>query len=187
MSISKTDALYWGGALALVAAAVTVAVRRGTTTNPYSIPDRWALLRQLHPDAQARFLALFRSIEAKTGGRVILTSGYRPTFTAGKQPAYHFFGLACDINVVLPSGKQLMMADTKATWEASGVPAIIRAAGFRWGGDFTETEVGAVEGDPVHVDLGLDYSIAALRAAATQLAFPKTLVGFDARQLRLAA
>ena len=190
MTNRNTAALYWAGTLALVAAAATVLFHhRGNQlpTGPVSIPDRWARLRELHPEVQARFLALYQRIESETGCTLVLTSGWRGELAAGEHPAYHYFGLAQDLNVVLPNGTWLKMGSSPAAWEASGVPGIVRhTPGFRFGGDFSTPQPGSLKGDPVHVDMGRAYPIAQLRALAVRLAFPASLVGFDGRRVSLA-
>jgi hypothetical protein len=175
--------LPWGKIALFGLAAVLM------TTSSTTIPEKWALARNLHPQAQARFLKLLQAIEA-AGYRVVLTSSYRPG-----QDSYHGFGLALDLNIVhIATGKWFKMATDKATWEATGVPALIRAHGFRWGGDFV-TRWKDLQGnwhaayDPVHVDLGSVYSMTKLRAAALDLALHHgvTLDNFDRRQVALAA
>lgn len=162
-----------------------------TTAGLPSIPTRWAGLRNLHPQVQARFLALFKAIEA-LGYDVIMTSGHR---SADTPPSYHYFGLAQDVNIIHRRTKQqygLKAGRTsKAEWEATGVPALIRRMGFRWGGDFTMPVSDHYPHgiDPVHIDLGGRYPIAPLRVLATQMATAqgKTLAQFDGRTVRLAA
>lgn len=124
-----------------------------------AVPARWALVNGLHPQVQARFLALLHAIERHTGGQVVLTSGHRPN-----ERSYHYFGLALDLNVVI-GGRWYRMATPKPEWEATGVPALIRAAGFRWGGDFRTTPY-----DPVHIDLGNTYNLSTLWTRALGLA-----------------
>jgi hypothetical protein len=160
------------------------------TSSSTIIPEKWALARNLHPQAQARFLKLLEAIEAR-GYRVELTSSYR---LGGND--YHGFGLALDLNIIhLATGQRYGMSvgkTKKADWEATGVPALIRSMGFRWGGDFTTPWMhqGVLHAayDPVHVDLGKVYDITKLRAAALSLAgSAAALVNFDRRKVALAA
>lgn len=149
------------------------------------VPERWAGLRQLHPQAIARFLALFKAIEGR-GYQVVFTSGYRPDSTL----SYHYFGLAGDINLIhIASGRWYKMADSKVSWEATGIPQLIRDAGFRWGGDFTmPVSTNYPNGnDAVHIDLGHFYNIVALRAQAQRRAGSKPLAQFDGRKVSLTA
>lgn len=171
--------LPWGKLALLACAALLM-------TADAKFPDQWALARQLHPQAQKRFLDLLNAIVAK-GYRVVLTSAYR----AGGND-YHGFGLALDLNLVhVATGRWYRSTDDKATWESTGVPTLIRKLGFRWGGDFVTPWVyqGKVHAayDPVHVDLGAVYDMTKLRARALQLAgSPAALVNYDRRQVALA-
>ena len=133
-----------------------------------------------------RFLALFHAIEA-AGYQVVITSVWRPSGSD-----YHYFGLAVDYNLIhLATGQWWRAADKfdKATWEATGVPALIRAHGFRWGGDFVTPWVyqGVTHPgyDPIHADLGAAYPYATLRAKALQLAQNTPLPQFDGRRITL--
>ena len=177
--------LPWGKIALFGLAAVLM------TSSSTTIPEKWALARNLHPKVQAKFLKLLQDIE-KLGYRVELTSSYRPG-----QNSYHGFGLALDLNIIhLATGQRYGMAvgkTKKADWEATGVPKLIRASGFRWGGDFVTPWLGLdnkmhAAYDPVHVDLGSLYDMADLRAAALSLAgSTAALATFDRRQVTLAA
>lgn len=173
-------ALPWGK-LALVALAAIL------MTSDTTFPDKWALARLLHPAVQPRFLGLLKAIEA-LGYRIILTSSYR---AGGTDP--HAYGLALDLNIVhVASGRQYRMADTKAVWEATGVPALVRSQGFRWGGDFTTPWIfkGVTHPgyDPVHIDCCKMYPTSELAPLALHLAgSAAALVNFDRRRVRLAA
>ena len=115
-----------------------------------------AHINELHPAVQDRFRELIAAVES-SGYNEVITSGYR-TFEkqaalykenpANAQPgrSAHNYGLALDIN--LQQGVNLWRkASAKAAWEQTGVPAIAKRLGFRWGGDFTSSY------DPVHVDV----------------------------------
>lgn len=167
--------------------AVGLAVLVPTST---TLPPRWEKLNELHPQARSRFLSLFQAIEA-SGYQVVITSVWR----LGTDD-YHGFGLAVDYNLIrLSDGQWFRAADKfeKATWEATGVPAILRAHGFRWGGDFTTPYKFQGEWrdgyDPIHADLGLVYPIAPLRAKAVALAAAKKTdyAQFDGRKVPLTA
>jgi len=176
--------LPWGK-IALGAAALML------MATPTQFPDRWAKARQLHPQAQPKFLALLLAIE-KLGYRVEITSAYR----AGGTDA-HAYGLALDINLVhVRTGQRYGMNvgfTTKAQWEATGVPALIRAWGYRWGGDFVTPWLykGVLHPgyDPVHIDLFSKWAPKSLSAAAVALAASTgiKLADLDRRQVRLAA
>lgn len=178
--------LPWGKIALFTLAAVLM-----TTSSTPTIPEKWALARNLHPQAQARFLNLLLAIEA-AGYRVELTSSYR---LGGND--YHGFGLALDMNIIhIATGQRYGMSvgkTSKADWEATGIPALIRAHGFRWGGDFVTpwTDLNGKQHaayDPVHVDLGKVYDITELRAAALSLAGSATaLAHFDRRKVVLVA
>jgi len=77
------------------------------------------------------------------------TKEYQETHAKPVKPgsSYHNVGLAMDFNPTI-SGKTIMRADDVTTWEASGIPAIARSVGLRWGGAFGNNY------DPIHVDLG---------------------------------
>ena len=64
----------------------------------------------------------------------------------------HNYGIALDFNPILPDGKMLNSSGrTKAEWEASGVPAIVRSMNLRWGGDWGDY-YGHEQYDPIHLD-----------------------------------
>jgi hypothetical protein len=174
--------MWW----ALGAVALAVFVPSGGAI----IPPRWEKLNELHPQARTRFLDLFHAIE-DAGYQVVITSVWR--LGTGD---YHGFGLAVDYNLIhIATGKWYRAADKfdKATWEATGVPTIIRGHGFRWGGDFTTPWVyqGVTHPgfDPIHADLGASYSIASLRTRAKALAAAKRIAyaQFDGRNVPLTA
>lgn len=127
-------------------------------------------IQELHPAARDKFARLVADIEKKTGWRVTINSGYRSyaeqavEYQANSKNAkpgysYHNYGLALDLNV--SKGKVMLMKNSSdAEWEASGVPALARSMGFRWGGDLTGYQ------DAVHFDLGNKYDINKLRQLA---------------------
>jgi D-alanyl-D-alanine carboxypeptidase len=165
---------FWCGVAGLTVVALAL-------SSDNSIPARWGLLYQLHPAARPRFLKLLRRIEDATGWTVVLTSAWRPSDTS---LGYHYFGLGLDINAEKKAHNPLRMASNKAAWEASGIPQIIRAAGFRWGGDFTSPRNGGLPGyDPVHIDLGRTISLTNLRLLAKAQAPAGDTTRFDARVL----
>jgi hypothetical protein len=162
-----------------------------TSSSTVVFPEKWARARTLHPQAQGRFLKLLQDIEAK-GFLVDITSSFR----AGGNDA-HGFGLALDVNLVHAKTKQRygmhVGKTSKADWEATGIPALIRASGFRWGGDFY-TRWKDLQGnwheayDPVHIDLCGKYPLDLLRGMAVRKAAQAkiTLAQLDRRILALA-
>jgi len=115
-----------------------------------------AHLNDLHPDVQDRFRELIAAVE-NSGYNVVITSGYRSfekqaalykENPANAQPGRspHNYGLALDINLQ-QSVSWWRKASTKAEWEQTGVPAMAKRLGFRWGGDF------ATFHDPIHFDV----------------------------------
>lgn len=117
-------------------------------------------LNQLHPEAQPFFREFVKRAQ-NLGWTVHITSGYRDAskqkeikeqgsnFAVRPGNSYHNYGMAIDINLYKGNWKNhIKMASSKAEWEATGVPAIARELGIRWGGDF----VGKEKGDFVHFD-----------------------------------
>lgn len=117
-------------------------------------------LSQLHPEAQPYFREFVKRAQDK-GWTVHITSGYRDAskqkeikeqgsdFAVRPGNSYHNYGMAIDINLYKGNWKNhIKMASSKAEWEATGVPAIARELGIRWGGDFKGKE----KGDHVHFD-----------------------------------
>lgn len=132
-------------------------------------PAQEAYIMHLHPAAKKVFREFIAEAE-KRGYSIIITSGYRTFAEQQKQyilnsnnaqPGYSFhnFGMAIDINMIGPDGSYIK-STAKNKWEQSGIPALAKKLGFRWGGDF----VGYY--DPVHFDLGYTYSINDLRNKA---------------------
>lgn len=120
-------------------------------------------LSELHPRARARIAAFLEAVQQRLGYSVRITSGYRTqqrqaelqrvnpyAVSAGTSP--HVYGLAIDANFS-KGGETLHSRSSLAAWEASGIPALARAYGLRWGGDFTTR-------DTVHFDYGWGASIA---------------------------
>jgi len=138
------------------------------------MPTNAAILSSLNSQVLPRWVKLEKDIKAM-GWTVVYTSGYRTWVEQaalraqlGKGaalPGYssHNYGIATDFNLYNPkTGQWLKKATPKATWEATGIPKLIRASGFRWGGDFNGNY------DPVHIDLINEFPIDQLRALALQ-------------------
>jgi len=113
-------------------------------------------VESLHPDYRDDVKEFFSWMEKETDWHPVWSSGYR-TFEkqaqlyaqnsknapAGKSD--HNYGFAMDINIRnKKTGVQLFKADSKAKWEASGIPQKAKELGFEWGGDFANYH------DPVH-------------------------------------
>lgn len=131
-------------------------------------PEQELFISQLAPSAQPIFREFIRRVEA-LGYSVIITSAVRTFKNQAGQGgdnarvgySTHEYGLATDIN--LQKGTSYWRKSTpKSEWEATGVPAIARSLGMRWGGDFQSYK----GGDEVHFDLKDKYDINTLRARA---------------------
>jgi hypothetical protein len=165
-------------AVAIVALAVMYWIYRKSPTfrkvvdtfNPLNIVlkvEQENFVRDLHPAFQNKFRQFIRDVE-QSGWSVIVTSGYR-TFarqaqlraqdSRNAQPglSLHNYGLAIDINAQR-GATWLRKASSRKAWVDSGIPAIAKRHGLRWGGDFTGYH------DPVHFDSG--HSGSALRSNA---------------------
>lgn len=124
------------------------------------LPEHEKFIEKMHPQAQARFRC-FLSDVYKLGYEVRVWSAWRgwpdslriwQTNAAVQRCCrpghdYHFFGLAIDITLKDPkTGKQIRMASPRAEWEATGIGAVAKKHGLRWGIDFRNYY------DPVHFD-----------------------------------
>ncbi len=140
----------------LAAGALAALTYGGKKTMDYVFTkDQEAKLNALHPSVRDTFKKFIAELQ-KRGWQVIITNTFR-TFSEqveiakknGKSPSFSFhnFGFALDFNAI-KNGQHLKMATPKATWEASGIPALAKSMGLRWGGNFSNFY------DPVHVDAG---------------------------------
>lgn len=124
-------------------------------------PQQEYYISKLAPPVQQRFRDLIKKIEA-TGYSVIITSGTRTFKNQGDTSSGHPWGIAIDYN--LQKGTRWWRKATPyQDWELTGVPAIIRAEGFRTGVDFTSY---GPNRDPVHIDLKNVYDTNQLRQLA---------------------
>ncbi len=112
-----------------------------------------------------RFNDLTKKIN-ESGYEVILTSSYRTSAEQKKlynayknqsggraaKSSKHTLKIAVDLNLK-KNGVLLKKSSSREEWEASGIPAIAKNMGFRWGGDFIGNY------DPVHFDLGNDFTV----------------------------
>lgn len=123
-------------------------------------PEQAEKLETLHDEVKERFYQFVEAINKK-GYKAEITSSYRSfqkqqeiknkygsiAATPGKSP--HNYGLALDIVLYDKNGKKYGNKNIKKSeWESTGVPAMARKMGFRWGGDFKNHPF-----DPVHFDL----------------------------------
>ena len=120
--------------------------------------DTAAELGILEPDAQKIFRDFVTAIETETDWNVHISSGKRtPEQQAelkGKDPrnaaafsSKHVLGQAIDINLYSTYTLQyIRKSDSKEEWLATGVPAIAKRFGLKWGGDFKTYH------DPVHFE-----------------------------------
>jgi hypothetical protein len=131
----------------------------GASDAPLDDPAQEAYIQNLHAFARPRFRQFIRAVEAQTGWKVIIASGYR-TFAKQLQlwnenhsngtpgGSYHNYGMALDINV-RKGNIQLHKSDSSAAWYSTGVPQLAEAMGFEWGGG---GNFGSYH-DPVHFDV----------------------------------
>ena len=141
----------------------------------------------LHPLARARMVAFLSEVEARLGYTPTITSGYRTqaeqqrlqragnanAVSAGTSP--HVYGLAIDANFTR-RGARLHSGSGRAAWEMSGIPALARRHGLRWGGDFSRPDV-------VHFDYGWSPTIAAAKLNEATARFGGQWMQADLRQI----
>lgn len=140
------------------------------------LSHRQRMLTQLHPIAREVFRDFIDEVEARTGWRVVITSGYRShaqqqrlvdagnpyAVAPGSSP--HNYGMAIDINLV-KDGQRIGMRSSNAAWVATGVVDIAKRYGLRWGGEFRNR-------DRVHFDVGWSPSAARAFGLRAQAQFP---------------
>lgn len=119
--------------------------------------DQLAKLNILHDKAKETFAKFVAEAEAKTGWKVLITSSYRDFAhqvrlkqenqkNATPGLSWHNYGLAIDINLT-KGNKRVKKADSRATWESTGVPQIAAKYGLFWGVNIPNYH------DPVHFDM----------------------------------
>jgi hypothetical protein len=159
--ITKTNKLIFTG---LGIASIFFLFRR--RNNVVLSPDNESFISKLHPLVRNKFRNFVSEVEAKTGHKVVATSSHRgydkSIYIWNTNPQvqaccrvgydYHFYGLALDMVLVSPTGQYLGLGTPKQTWENTGIRAIARKYGMRWGIDFYGYY------DPVHFDIPL-YSV----------------------------
>lgn len=128
------------------------------------------IISNLHPSVRDLFRKFLAGIK-DLGFKPLLTSGYRSfekqkklhaqnpsNAQAGFSP--HNYGFAVDLNLIsLKKNTYIRKADSRAKWILTGVPALAKQLGLRWGGDFQTYH------DPVHFDR-LPFDTAELRKRA---------------------
>lgn len=114
-------------------------------------------LNQLHKISRGRFAQFYGEVE-RMGWVPSFNSVYRsfadqaalkaakPTLAAKPGFSAHNYGMAVDSNFQ-KAGMVLGSKTSKAEWESSGIPAVARRLGIRWGGNFSSTDY-----DPIHFD-----------------------------------
>lgn len=144
-------------------------------------------LEGLHPMAKARIAAFLSDVETQLGYKPIITSGYRTqaqqqklqqsgnpnAVSAGTSP--HVYGLAIDANFT-KDGVQLHSRSGRLAWEQSGIPALARRHGLRWGGDFNKPDV-------VHFDYGWSPTIAVAKLNEAKARYGAQWMQADLRQI----
>jgi len=123
-------------------------------------------ISQLHPSFEKKVRRFILMVQDRLGYEVILTSLFRSLskqeqldktnpYATGAGFSYHNFGFAFDCNC--KKGKQVLTSkSSKEAWINSGIVAIAKELGMRWGGDFKSLDL-------VHFDDGGTYSITYLR------------------------
>lgn len=123
-------------------------------------PEQEVFISNLHPSVQNKFRQLISAIEKETGYSVVVTSGYRSfqkqlglkaqnASNASAGFSQHNYGLALDINLARNGRIELNKQSDKKAWLDTGVVAIAKRLGFRWGGESFNGYY-----DPVHFDTG---------------------------------
>jgi hypothetical protein len=107
-------------------------------------------IKKLAPETQTSFTQFLLQVQS-LGYKIIFNNGIRsyaeqldqfnsnPAQYGNKIPsanAPHVRGYAIDINIVNSQGFIYLKSSSKNDWEKTGVPALARRQGFKWGGDF---------------------------------------------------
>ncbi|MFZ1527838.1 MAG: M15 family metallopeptidase [Ferruginibacter sp.] len=143
-------------AYAIVVLLYFAAMRLQQYSNDTDSADELSLLE---PVAQNIFNDFVTAIETETEWNVHINSGKRtPEQQAElkrKDPrnadafsSKHVLGLAIDLNLYSTYTLQyIRKSDSREKWIATGVPAIAKRFGLKWGGDFKNYH------DPVHFEI----------------------------------
>lgn len=117
-----------------------------------------SLLNKYNIEQKNKFVQLINSINS-AGYTVIVTSTVR-SFSeqvllynenhknAVPGTSKHESGRAIDLNIRDAAGNAFMKSTSKAKWIATGIPALAKSMGFKWGGDSFGSYY-----DPVHFEL----------------------------------
>jgi len=121
-------------------------------------------VEKLHPKLRQKFADFFSDIE-KLGYSVVITDAHRTTqeqagldrlnpSNAAAGQSDHEYGFAVDVNIKKDGKIVLKKASSKQDWINSGVVAVAKKHGFKWGGDFNSYH------DPIHFynDFGIPAS-----------------------------
>lgn len=115
-------------------------------------------LAEFPAESANKFVAFINEVESRTSYKVLITDGVRTYAQQAelhkKNPSNakpgtskHEKKNAIDLNLTKGGVITHRKATSKAEWEKTGVPAIAREMGFRWGGDFKSYH------DPVHFEI----------------------------------
>ena len=157
---AKIAIVVVGSILLLIGLGIII-VKNMDDTLKYPADAKWAkssktlkMVNELHPKVKQHVADFFTEIE-KNGLVAIGTSGLRTStqqagLDAGNSQnadaglSDHEYGFAIDINVSKDGKIILKKANSDADWINSGVVAIAKKHGFKWGGDFKTYQ------DPIH-------------------------------------
>lgn len=114
------------------------------------------IIETLHPDAVSRFAEFAARVEKELGLTIKATSGFRTwekqaqlkaqnSQNASAGNSAHNYGFALDVNILDKNGNIILRkASTRKQWLDSGIVALAKSMGFKWGGDFSSYH------DPIH-------------------------------------
>lgn len=128
----------------------------------------------LNTKAQVVFRKFIDAVSNETGYTCLITSSFRDfskqenldsSIKANVGFSYHNYGFAIDTNWIL-GAYRLTSKSTKAQWQNSGIPAIAKRFGLRWGGDFTKIDI-------VHFDYPLFTTANLYALALAQMGYEK--------------
>ena len=122
-----------------------------TVGHQKELRDAWdGWIATLPPAKQAKINSLADWVkEGKPGGKPPARGIVVKPATPGS--SNHNFGAAIDCNITV-GGITYDASKSKAQWESTGWPEIVKSFGLRWGGDWTIY-------DPVHIDLNISKSV----------------------------
>ncbi len=175
MTISKTQItwLIFGGVFTL---GMVVAFWKRKAIVDYIFNEQQeSSLSKLNSGVQNNFRRFVQEVQQKLGYNVLITSSYRSYSqqaseyaenSSNSKPGYspHNFGIALDINLVnqKDSSKMIKKASSAEAWRNTGIVALAKKYGMRWGGEFENYY------DPVHFDFANIYPTAHLHDLAVK-------------------